>query len=249
MMPADGLDVLERFDAIYLGAVGRPDVPDHVTLWGPLLPIRQRFDLYLNVRPVRLLPGVLSPLRDRGPADIDMIVVRGELRGRVRAASAAAPTRATRPRSVFRSTCSPGPGWSGWPGTSFELARSRRAQAGQHHQVEREPAPLRDVGRDRRGGAPRLPGRAAGRILVDAAAAYMISSPGRFDVVGGVEPVRRHPHRHRRGDPGRHGHGGQRQHQARPVPARHVRAGARVGAGHRRDRPGQPGRCGLGRAR
>ena len=63
MMPADGLDVLERFDAIYLGAVGHPDVPDHVTLWGLLLPIRQRFDLYLNVRPVRLLPGVPSPLR------------------------------------------------------------------------------------------------------------------------------------------------------------------------------------------
>src|SRR5215510_3196402 len=81
MMPADGLDVLERFDAIYLGAVGRPDVPDHVTLWGLLLPIRQRFDLYLNVRPVRLLPGVLSPLRDRGPADIDMIVVRENSEG------------------------------------------------------------------------------------------------------------------------------------------------------------------------
>ena len=81
MMPTDGLDVLARFDAIYLGAVGRPDVPDHVTLWGLLLPIRQRFDLYLNVRPVRLLPGVLSPLRDRGPADIDMIVVRENSEG------------------------------------------------------------------------------------------------------------------------------------------------------------------------
>ena len=60
MMPDDGLEVLAGFDSIYLGAVGRPDVPDHVTLWGLLLPIRQRFDLYLNVRPVRLLPGVLS---------------------------------------------------------------------------------------------------------------------------------------------------------------------------------------------
>src|SRR5215471_14065701 len=64
MMPAEGLDV-----------------PDHITLWGLLLPIRQRFDLYLNVRPVRLLPGVLSPLRDRGPADIDMIVVRENSEG------------------------------------------------------------------------------------------------------------------------------------------------------------------------
>ena len=54
--------MLERHDAIYLGAVGSPGVPDHVTLWGLLLPIRQRFDLYLNIRPIRLLPGVATPL-------------------------------------------------------------------------------------------------------------------------------------------------------------------------------------------
>src|SRR5436305_441724 len=77
MMPDDGLEVLAGFDSIYLGAVGRPHVPDHVTLWGLLLPIRQRFDLYLNVRPVRLLPGVLSPLRDRGPADIGAVIQGG----------------------------------------------------------------------------------------------------------------------------------------------------------------------------
>ena len=67
MMPADGLTLLADFDAIYLGAVGRPDVPDHITLWGLLLPIRQQFDLYLNVRPVRLLPGRAITAAGPGP--------------------------------------------------------------------------------------------------------------------------------------------------------------------------------------
>ena len=81
MMPADGLARLEQHDAVYLGAVGSPGVPDHVTLWGLLLPIRQRFDLYLNIRPIRLLPGVATPLAGRGPADIDMVCVRENTEG------------------------------------------------------------------------------------------------------------------------------------------------------------------------
>ena len=76
MMPADGLNRLRRFDAIYLGAVGRPDVPDHVSLWGLLIPIRREFRQYVNLRPVRLLPGVSCPLAGRSPADIDFVVVR-----------------------------------------------------------------------------------------------------------------------------------------------------------------------------
>jgi len=76
MMPADGLDQLGRFDAIYLGAVGFPGVPDHVSLWGLLIPIRRAFRQYVNLRPVRLLPGAHSPLAGRGPADIDMLIVR-----------------------------------------------------------------------------------------------------------------------------------------------------------------------------
>ncbi|MBI1846070.1 MAG: tartrate dehydrogenase [Candidatus Rokubacteria bacterium] len=76
MMPADGLDQLRRFEAIYLGAVGSPGVPDHVSLWGLLIPIRRGFRQYVNLRPVRLLKGVRSPLAGRGPADIDMLIVR-----------------------------------------------------------------------------------------------------------------------------------------------------------------------------
>jgi tartrate dehydrogenase/decarboxylase / D-malate dehydrogenase len=76
MMPADALDLLRPSDAIFLGAVGRPDVPDHVSLWGLLIPIRRAFRQYVNLRPVRLWPGIASPLRDATPSDVDMVIVR-----------------------------------------------------------------------------------------------------------------------------------------------------------------------------
>ena len=64
MMPADGLETLRSYDAILLGAVGRPDVPDHISLWGLLIPIRRAFEQYVNLRPVRSFEGVTSPLAD-----------------------------------------------------------------------------------------------------------------------------------------------------------------------------------------
>jgi tartrate dehydrogenase/decarboxylase/D-malate dehydrogenase len=76
MMPEDGLEQLAGCDAIFLGAVGAPGVPDHVSLWGLLIPIRRTFRQYVNLRPVRLLRGVRSPLADRAPAEIDMVIVR-----------------------------------------------------------------------------------------------------------------------------------------------------------------------------
>ena len=76
MMPGDALATLGAFAAIFLGAVGDPAVPDHVSLWGLLIPIRRGFRQYVNLRPVRLLRGMTSPLAGRGPADIDFIVVR-----------------------------------------------------------------------------------------------------------------------------------------------------------------------------
>ena len=81
MMPPDAVERLRAFDAILLGAVGRPDIPDHVTLWGLLLPIRQRLDLWANVRPVRLLEGVPCALAGRAPGDIDMVFVRENSEG------------------------------------------------------------------------------------------------------------------------------------------------------------------------
>ena len=81
MMPADGLERLRASDAIYLGAIGAPTVPDHVSVWELILPIRQRFEQYVNLRPMRLLPGVPGPLRDRAAADIDWVCVRENSEG------------------------------------------------------------------------------------------------------------------------------------------------------------------------
>ncbi len=81
MMPEDGLEQLRAFDAIYLGAVGFPGVPDHISLWGLLLPIRRSFEQYVNLRPVRLFDGVPCPLANKKPGDIDFYVVRENVEG------------------------------------------------------------------------------------------------------------------------------------------------------------------------
>ena len=76
MMPDDGLEQVRHHDAIYLGAVGYPGVPDHISLWGLLIPIRRQFKQYVNLRPVKLFPGVPCPLANRTPEEIDFMVVR-----------------------------------------------------------------------------------------------------------------------------------------------------------------------------
>ncbi|MEC3956042.1 tartrate dehydrogenase [Nocardia sp. CDC153] len=82
MLPDDWFDRLQSFDAIFFGAVGWPEVvPDHISLWGSLLQFRRHFDQYVSLRPVRLLPGVASPLAGRGPGDIDFYVVRENTEG------------------------------------------------------------------------------------------------------------------------------------------------------------------------
>ncbi|WP_433656646.1 tartrate dehydrogenase [Nocardia sp. CA-128927] len=81
MMPPDGPELLAGFDAILLGAVGFPGVPDHVSLWGLLIPLRRAFSQYVNLRPVRLLPGTESALRDRTAEDLDILIVRENSEG------------------------------------------------------------------------------------------------------------------------------------------------------------------------
>ena len=113
MMPEDGIDTLRTHDAVLLGAIGDPSVPDHVALWGVILAIRQRLDRWANLRPCRLLPGIPGPLADRGPADVDMLFVRENTEGEYAGvggraheglAGEVAPRRAS----------SPVPGWSAW---------------------------------------------------------------------------------------------------------------------------------------
>ncbi len=79
MMPVDGLEIMSKFDAIYLGAIGVPEISDVETLWGLLIPIRRQFDQYINLRPVKSLPGIAGPLASKKP--IDMLIVRENTEG------------------------------------------------------------------------------------------------------------------------------------------------------------------------
>ncbi|WP_105901606.1 tartrate dehydrogenase [Vibrio gangliei] len=81
MMPEDGLNQLKSYDAIYFGAVGDPDISDHITLWGLRLPICQGFDQYANVRPTKIIPGVKSPLTNAKTGDLDWVIVRENSEG------------------------------------------------------------------------------------------------------------------------------------------------------------------------
>jgi isocitrate/isopropylmalate dehydrogenase len=80
-MPPDGLDQLKKFDAIYFGAVGWPDVPDHISLWGLILPIRKSLNQYVNVRPTRILEGTKSPLEGCKTGDLDWMIIRENSEG------------------------------------------------------------------------------------------------------------------------------------------------------------------------
>ncbi len=105
MMDADALEKLRQHHAIFLGACGFPGVPDHVSLWGMLLPIRKTFDVWVNLRPVRLLPGVVGPLANRGPNEIDFVIVRenteGEYAGVGGRVHVGTPTEAAMQTAVF----------------------------------------------------------------------------------------------------------------------------------------------------
>ena len=92
-MPADALAWLRVSDAIYFGAVGDPDIPDHVSLWGLRLQICQGLDQYANVRPTRILPGVTSPLRNVGPGDLDWLIIRENSEGEYAGQGGRTPSR------------------------------------------------------------------------------------------------------------------------------------------------------------
>jgi tartrate dehydrogenase/decarboxylase/D-malate dehydrogenase len=124
MMPADGLAWLRTVDAIYFGAVGDPGIPDHVTLWGLRLQICQGFDQWANVRPTRILPGIVSPLRDIGPGDLDWVIVRenseGEYAGHGGRAHRGLPEEVATETAIFTRR-----GVERIMRYAFELARSR----------------------------------------------------------------------------------------------------------------------------
>jgi tartrate dehydrogenase/decarboxylase/D-malate dehydrogenase len=124
LMPENGRETLAGFDAIYFGAVGAPDVPDHITLWGLRLAICQPFDQYANVRPTRILPGIDSPLRNVSAGDLDWIIVRenseGEYSGAGGRVHRGLPEEVATEVSVFTRV-----GVERIMRFAFELARSR----------------------------------------------------------------------------------------------------------------------------
>lgn len=183
MMPEDGLETLAGFDAILLGAVGDPRLPDHVTLWGLLLPIRQGFDQYVNLRPVRLLPGVPTVLASRGPEDIDFVVLRenteGEYSGKGDILFPDDPTRAAALQtSVFSRF-----GCERIIRYGFDLARTRRKRltSVSKGNALNYSAVFWDGVFDEVAGD--YPDVATERLLVDAAALKFVQDPRRFDVI------------------------------------------------------------------
>lgn len=183
MMAPDALERLREADAIYLGAIGHPLVPDHVSVWELILPIRQRFEQYVNLRPMRLLPGVSCPLAGRGPSDIDMVCVRENSEGEY-AGVGGRVHRGTVHEVAEQTGVFTRAGVERVVRYAFRLAQSRprkmlasatKSNALQHSMV------LWDEVVEQL--APEYPGVAVRKYHVDALAARMVTHPHTLDVM------------------------------------------------------------------
>lgn len=183
LMPEDGAEQLKHFDAIFFGAVGAPDVPDHITLWGLRLAICQPLDQYANVRPTRILPGITSPLRDASAENLDWIIVRenseGEYAGNGGRAHRGLPLEVATETSVFTRE-----GVTRVMRFAFELALSRprknltvvtKSNAQRHGMVLWDEI-ASEV-------ATEFPGVTWDKMLVDAMTVRMTLNPGSLDTI------------------------------------------------------------------
>jgi tartrate dehydrogenase/decarboxylase/D-malate dehydrogenase len=183
MMPDDGLDVLRNYGAIYFGAAGDPRLPDDVTLWGLRLRICQGFDQYANVRPTRILPGVISPLRHANRDDLDWVIVRenseGEYAGHGGRAHRGFPEEVATETAIFTRA-----GVTRIMRFAFELALSRprhkltvvtKSNAQRYGMVLWDEIAA-EVGRD-------FPAVETDKVLVDAATMRMVTNPRSIDVI------------------------------------------------------------------
>jgi len=183
MLPEDWVDVLRGFDAIYLGAIGAPTVPDHISAQQLLLPMRKQLLQWVNVRPMRLLPGITSPLAGRGPGDIDMICIRenseGEYCGIGGRVHKGTPDELATQTGVFTRT-----GIERCARYAFEMARSRprkhlasatKSNALQHAMVFWDEV-VEEVSRD-------FPDVTYKKYYVDALAARMVTHPHTVDTI------------------------------------------------------------------
>jgi tartrate dehydrogenase/decarboxylase/D-malate dehydrogenase len=183
MMPPDGWEVLQKHDAIFLGAIGSPDVPDHITLHGVLLPMRRRFDQYVNLRPAYLYEGVPTPLRDKAPGSIDMLVYRENTEGEY-APIGGRLYQGTPHEVAIQTNTFTRRGCERIMRAAFEAARKRprrkvtsitKSNAQQFGMVLWDEV-FRDVSKD-------YPDVQSSSLLVDAAAMDFVRKPEIFDVV------------------------------------------------------------------
>jgi tartrate dehydrogenase/decarboxylase / D-malate dehydrogenase len=182
MMPVNALDTLRTTDAIFLGAVGHPDVPDHVSLWGLLIPIRRTFRQYVNLRPVRLWPGIPSPLRDVSPADVDMVIVRENNEGEYSEIGGRLYTDTDDEMAVQQATFTRH-GTDRVMDFAFDCAasRSKRICSATKSNGIIHTMPFWD---ERfAAAAERHPAVETEQVLIDALAAMVVLKPGRFDVI------------------------------------------------------------------
>jgi tartrate dehydrogenase/decarboxylase / D-malate dehydrogenase len=183
MMPEDGRESLKKFDAIYFGAVGAPDVPDHITLWGLRLAICQPFDQYANVRPTRILPGIQGPLRNVEAKDLDWVIVRenseGEYAGQGGRSHRGFPEEVATEVTIFTRA-----GVTRIMRFAFELARSRprklltvvtKSNAQRHGMVMWDEIAA-EVAQD-------YPDVTWDKMLVDAMTMRMTLKPGTLDTI------------------------------------------------------------------
>ena len=255
MMPADGMERLARSESILLGAVGWPDVPDHISLWGLLIPIRRGFDQYVNLRPCKLMPGVRTPLAGRTEADIDFYVVRENTEGEYSSVGGRMFVDTEREfvsqQSVFSRH-----GVDRILKYAFELARTRPKK----HLTSATKSngitftmPYWDERFALMGSS--YPDIRTDQFHIDILCAHFVQHPDWFDVVVGLQPVRRHPVRSRSRGGRFHRHRAIGQHQSGAAVPLDVRAGARIGARYRRevhlqsDRPDLVGRSDAGASR
>ena len=182
MMPSDGLELLRSFDAIFLGAVGYPGVPDHISLRDLLLKIRKGFDQYVNIRPVKLLAGAPCPLKDVQREDVDMVFIRenseGEYAGEGGWYNEGTPEEYVHQIGVFtRKGCERVITYAfelakkkGWSVTSVSKGNALNYSMVLWDKIFHETA-------------ARYPDIPTQEYLVDAAACHMVRDPGRFQVV------------------------------------------------------------------
>jgi tartrate dehydrogenase/decarboxylase/D-malate dehydrogenase len=180
MMPVDALETLSSFDAIFLGAVGQPDIPDSETLWGMLIPIRRAFDQYINLRPIESLPGVVAPIATQN--GIDLVIVRENVEGEYSAIGGRSysgqPEEAAYQMAVFTRR-----GIARTARYAAELARTRTGHLasatksnGIIHTMTFWDEVVKEV-------VDTYPDVALSSVLVDALAANLVMHPDRFDVI------------------------------------------------------------------